>query len=146
MRRATNNWVTGSVQKRNTEMKILWLAVLAVALCLSSCDTPVGQGAGYGAAGGAIIGGLAGGTVRSAAIGSAAGAATGALIGAIVQDSQRERYYREAPPGGYPYAQPTGEPGIVRSPYYPHSLVDVRNVPPGALVIDPTSGQPFVRP
>ena len=127
-------------------MKIWLFGVIGGALALSSCDTPVGQGAGYGAAGGAIIGGLAGGTVRSAAIGSAAGAATGALIGAIVQDSQRQQFYHQAPPGGYPYGRFTGEPGIVRSPYYPHALVDVRNIPPGALVMDPASGQPFVRP
>jgi hypothetical protein len=127
-------------------MKKLLFGVIVAALGLSSCDTPVGQGAGYGATGGAIIGGIAGGTVRSAALGSAAGAAAGALIGALVQDSERNRYYREAPPGGYPYGQPTGEPGIVRSPYYPHSLIDVRNIPPGALVIDPSNGDAFVRP
>jgi hypothetical protein len=127
-------------------MKILFYGVIVAAFGLSACDTPVGQGVGYGAAGGAIIGGLAGGTVQSAAIGSAAGAATGALIGAIVQDSYRNQYYRDAPPGGYPYGRFTGEPGIVRSPYYPHSLIDVRNIPPGALVIDPSTGQPFVRP
>jgi hypothetical protein len=128
------------------KVKRLLFGVMVVAFGLSSCDTPVGQGAGYGAAGGAIIGGLAGGNVQSAAIGGAAGAATGALIGAIVQDSERDRYYRDAPTGGYPYGRPTGEPGVVRSPYYPHYLIDVRNVPPGALVIDPSSGQPFVRP
>ena len=127
-------------------MKMLFLGVIVAALCLSSCETPVGQGAGYGAAGGAIIGGLAGGTVRSAAIGSAAGAATGALIGAIVQENQRDRYYSKTPPGGYPYGRPTREPGIVRSPYYPYSLIDVRGAPPGTLVIDPSTGQPFVRP
>jgi hypothetical protein len=131
---------------RKIKMKLLFLGVIVMALGLSSCETPVGQGAGYGAAGGAIIGGLAGGTVRSAAIGGAAGAATGALIGAIVQENQRERYYREAPPGGYPYGRPTGEPGIVRSPYYPYSLIDVGDAPPGALVIDPSTRQPFVRP
>ena len=70
----------------------------------------------------------------------------GALIGAIVQDSERDQDYHEASTGGYPYGRPMGEPGVVRSPYYPHYLVDVRNVPPGALVIDPSSGQPFVRP
>jgi len=127
-------------------MKMLFLGLIVATLGLSSCETPVGQGAGYGAAGGAIIGGLAGGTVRSAAIGAAAGAATGALIGAIVQENQRDRYYSEAPPGGYPYGRPTREPGIVRSPYYPYSLIDVRGAPPGTLVIDPSTGQPFVRP
>ncbi len=86
--------------------------------------------------------GAAGGNVQSAAIGEAAGA----LIGAIVQNSERDQDYHEASTGGYPYGRPMGEPGVVRSPYYPHYLVDVRNVPPGALVIDPSSGQPFVRP
>ena len=51
---------------------------------------------------------LAGGNLQSAAIGEAAGAATGALIGAIVQDSERDRYYHEAPTGGYPYGRPMG--------------------------------------
>src|SRR5215475_10364942 len=106
-------------QEAENQMKMLFLVVIVAALGLSSCETPVGQGAGYGAAGGAIIGGLAGGTVRSAAIGSAAGAAAGALIGAIVQENQRDRYYRDAPEGGYPYGRPTATMGIVRSPYYP---------------------------
>ena len=34
----------------------------------------------------------------------------------------------------------------MRSPYYPYSLIDVKDAPPGALVIDPSTGQPFVRP
>jgi hypothetical protein len=80
--------------------------------------------------------GLAGGTARSAAIGSGAGAAIGALIGAIVQENQRDRYYCDAPVGGYPYGRPTEVPGIVRSPYYPYSLIDVRDAPAGALVIE----------
>ena len=111
-------------------MKKLLFGVIVAALGLSSCDTPVGKGAGYGAAGGAIIGGIAGGTVRSAALGSAAGAAAGALIGALVQDSERNRYYREAPREVIAWAT-HGRPGIVRSPYYPHSLIDVRDIPPG---------------
>jgi hypothetical protein len=125
---------------------LLILSVGLTILGFSSCDTPVGEGAGYGAAGGAIIGAAAGGNLRSAAIGSAAGAGLGALIGAIVQDRDRDRYYREAPPGGYPYGQPTEYRGIVRSPYYPHRLIDVREVPHGSLVMDPTVGRPFVRP
>ncbi|MGA8654926.1 MAG: glycine zipper domain-containing protein [Chthoniobacterales bacterium] len=124
----------------------LFLGATAALLFLSACDTPVGQGAGYGAAGGAIIGGAAGGTVRTAAIGAAAGAGLGALIGAIVQDSERDRYYRNAPSGGYPVAEPSGYPGLVRSPYYPNNLVDVRGIPRGALVIDPSVNRPFVRP
>jgi hypothetical protein len=115
-------------------------------LALSGCDTPVGAGAGYGAAGGAILGGAIGGRPSTAAMGAAAGAGLGALIGAIVQDSQRYGYYQDAPPGGYPMAQPTGRPGFVVSPYYPHNLIDVRGIPRGAMVIDPSVQRPFIRP
>lgn len=122
------------------------LGATGALLVLSACDSPVGQGAGYGAAGGAIIGGAAGGTVRTAALGAAAGAGLGALIGAIVQDSERYRYYQDAPPGGYPVGQPSGYPGLVRSPYYPHNLIDVRGIPSGSLVVDPSVDRPFIRP
>jgi hypothetical protein len=130
-------------QKMNP--KLIFGAAAAL-LALSACDTPVGAGAGYGAAGGAIIGAAAGGTPRTAAMGAAAGAGLGALIGAIVQDSQRYRYYENAPPGGYPVAEPSGYPGLVRSPYYPHNLIDVRGIPSGALVVDPSVQRPFIRP
>ncbi len=134
--------------KRRDQVKkqLVIIGALASALALASCDTPVGEGAGYGAAGGAIIGGIAGGSVRNAAIGAAAGAGLGALIGAIVQDSDRDRYYRSAPPGGYPVGRETQYPGIVRSPYYPHNLIDVSRIPPGALVMDPSVNRPFIRP
>ena len=122
------------------------LAVVTAAGLLSGCDTYEGQGAAYGAGTGAIIGGLAGGDVRSAAAGAAAGASTGALVGAIIHENERERYYHDAPPDGYPYASPTEYRGLVRSPYYPHNLIDVRGIPPGALVLDPSVNRPFVRP
>jgi hypothetical protein len=125
---------------------ILLVTAFTMAVGFSACDTPIGAGAGYGAAGGGIIGGLAGGTVRSAAIGSAAGAGLGALVGAIVQENDRERYYAERPPEGYPYGRPTEYSGIVRSPYYPHNLIDVRGVPHEAMVIDPSTNQVFIRP
>src|ERR1700736_1890913 len=124
----------------------LVLSLGLTAIGLSSCDTPVGEGAGYGAAGGAILGAMAGGNVRNGATGSAAGAGLGALIGAIVQDSDRERYYRAEPQNGYQYGIPTDCPGIVRSPYSPHRLIDVSGIPPGSLVMDPTVDRPFVRP
>jgi len=125
---------------------ILFAAGLALAIGFSACDSPIGEGAGYGAAGGAIIGGLAGGNVRSAAIGSAAGAGLGALIGAIVQENDRARYYAERPEGGYPYGRPTEYYGIVRSPYYPYHLIDVHGIPHGAMVVDPSTNQVFIRP
>jgi hypothetical protein len=114
-------------------------------LFLSSCDTPVGQGAGWGAATGAIIGAAATGHSRDAAIGAAAGAAAGALIGAAIQEDQARRTY-PPPPGGYPVAQWSGRPGLVVSPYPPYRLVDVRGIPRGALVRDPSTGGIFVKP
>jgi len=125
---------------------ILLASVLLLVVGFSACDSPIGEGAGYGAAGGAVIGGIAGGTVRSAAIGSAAGAGLGALIGAIVQEHDRDRYYAERPEGGYPYGQPTEHRGLVRSPYYPHNLIDVSGIPQGAMVIDPSTERVFIRP
>ncbi len=112
---------------------------------LSSCDAPTGAGAGYGAAAGAIIGAAATGNVRGAAIGAAAGAATGALVGAAIQQDQASRY-GPPPPGGYPLAQWSGTPGLVVSPYPPHRLVDVRGIPRGALVRDPSTNGIFRKP
>lgn len=120
----------------------------ALALCaggLTSCDTYVGQGAGLGAATGAIIGGATTGNVRGAAIGAAIGAGSGALVGAAIQEDEARRY-GPVPDGGYPFARRSGTPGLVESPYPPHSLVDVRGIPRGALVRDPSSGGVFRRP
>src|SRR5947208_11752655 len=119
-------------------------ALALCALTLPSCDTPTGAGAGYGAAAGAIIGGAATGHVRGAAIGAAAGAATGALVGHAIAE-ERAREYGPVPPGGYPYARWSGTPGLVVSPYRPHRLVDVRGIPRGALVRDPSTGGVFLR-
>ncbi len=127
--------------------KVLGLVAVAIAAgTFSGCDTYEGRGAAYGAGAGAIIGGLAGNHVRDAAAGAALGAGVGALVGAIVHDNERERYYRSAPPDGYPYGGLTDYPGLVRSPYYPHNLIDVHGIPPGALVLDPSVNRPFVRP
>src|SRR5436853_2630679 len=90
--------------------------VLLAAFGLNSCDTPTDQGAAAGAGAGALIGGLATGRVRGAVIGAAAGAAAGALIGHAIQED-RAREYGPPPPGGYPFARPTGRPGMYRSPY-----------------------------
>ena len=114
-------------------------AAILLAMGLSSCETPEGQGAGFGAVTGAAAGGG-----RGAAIGAGAGALAGALTGAAIAEDQA-RYYH-APPGGYPYGQRTGTPGYVYSPYGPHNIIDVRGVPPGALVRDPSTGGIFRRP
>ena len=121
-------------------------AVLA-ALCLNvtGCDTPTGQGAGIGAASGAIIGGLATNRVGGAALGAAAGAVAGGLIGAAVQADQVDQY-GPRPQRGYPTATPTERPGFVLSPYSPYYEIDVRNIPHGALVRDPSCNRLFVKP
>jgi hypothetical protein len=122
-------------------------ASLAAALCLglTSCDTPVGQGAGIGAASGAIIGGLATNRVGGAALGAAAGALAGGLVGAAVEQNQVAAY-GPPPPGGFPRATPTERAGFVISPYAPYYEIDVRGVPRGALVRDPSCGRLFVKP
>jgi hypothetical protein len=119
--------------------------VALLALTLNSCDTPTGAGAGYGAAAGAIIGAAATGRPRDAAIGAAAGAATGALIGAAIE-AEDARRTGPPPPGGYPFAARTGTYGFVRSPYRPYRIVDVRGIPRGELVRDPSSGGIFRNP
>ena len=126
-----------------------------VAMTFSSCETP-GRGAGVGAATGAVIGAIAGGNLRSAAIGAAAGAATGAVIGKIAQDERRAAYggyYEDRAYGaGYPhrwhyrFGRRTDHYGLVRSPYAPYALVDVRGLPHGARVIDPVSDRIFINP
>jgi hypothetical protein len=119
--------------------------ILLVSFALSSCDTPTGQGAGFGAATGALIGAAATGTGRGAAIGAGIGAATGALIGASVEADERG-YYGGRPAGYYPWAEPSGRRGFVYSPYRPNNIVDVRGIPHGALVRDPSTGGIFRRP
>lgn len=128
--------------------RIQTLVLIAASLCtltLTSCETPTGQGAGVGAATGAVIGGLATGNVRGAAVGAAIGAGTGALVGASIEADQRGYYYGH-PANYYPYGQRIGQPGFLRSPYPPHAVVDVRGVPHGSLVRDPSSGNIFRKP
>lgn len=115
------------------------------ALALNSCDTYAGQGAGYGAATGAIVGAAATGTVRGAATGAAIGAGTGALVGAAISEEEAARY-GPAPQGGYVVAHwAPDRQGFVRSPCS-GAIVDVRGIPRGALVRDPSSGCIFRRP
>jgi zinc transporter ZupT len=123
-------------------------ASVLLSLGFTSCQTAypgqaTGAGAGVGAVSGALIGAGAGGG-RGALIGAGAGLLAGALIGAAV-DADQERYYH-APPGGYPYAERTATPGYVYSPYGNHSVIDVRGVPRGSLVRDPSTGGVFRKP
>lgn len=136
-------------------MKKNQLAVVALALgsafALNSCETATGTGALIGAGTGAVIASNTGphGYYRNDAgrtlAGAAIGAGAGALVGAVI-DANRAREYGPEPSGGYPFARRSGTPGLVVSPYPPHSLVDVRGIPRGALVRDPSSGGVFRRP
>jgi hypothetical protein len=99
---------------------------------LASCSTPAGTGAAAGAATGAVVGGP---------IGAVAGAGAGAIIGATVGEAEAKTY-GPAPRGGYPMATPTGQPGMVQSPYT-HRLYDVRGVPHGGLVRDVDANKLF---
>jgi hypothetical protein len=38
----------------------------------------------------------------------------------------------------YPVARPTNRRGFVTSPYSPYNLIDVRGIPSGATVVDPS--------
>ncbi len=129
--------------------------VTLLALTFSSCETPTGQGAAIGAGTGAVVGALAGAgprgygnrhrAVQGAAAGAAIGAIGGALIGAAVEADQAQQYGPE-PQGGYPYGRRSGTPGFVYSPYPPNRVVDVRDIPRGALVRDPSTGGVFRNP
>ncbi|MEO8352803.1 MAG: hypothetical protein ABI680_13795, partial [Chthoniobacteraceae bacterium] len=48
--------------------------------------------------------------------------------------------------GGYPMGNRTSRRGYVRSPYSPYNLIDVRGIPRGARVIDPSTDRIFINP
>lgn len=121
------------------------------ALALSSCETATGTGALLGAATGAAIAngtgphGYYGDHGGRALAGAAIGAGAGALVGAAI-DANRAAEYGPVPEGGYHVARWSETPGFVRSPCPPHALIDVRGIPRGSLVRDPSSGCIFRRP
>ena len=137
-----------------TPIPIVSLSLLA-ALTFSACDTP-GETALLGAATGAAVGGLLHGRGDQALVGAAIGAGAGYLVGKAVQHERRrasydDRYYddrrdyryeRER----YPVGRPTGRYGFVTSPYYPYNRIDVRGIPRGAQVQDPSTGKVFINP
>lgn len=132
---------------------------LATAFIFSACDTP-GQTALAGAATGATVGGLIHGRGRDALTGAAIGAGAGYVIGKIAQQRrgdpyydeddyyERNSYYRQTRPRGrrYPVGEPTERPGFVVSPYPPNNLIDVRGIPRGAQVLDPSVNRVFITP
>jgi hypothetical protein len=145
--------------------KLLLPASLAliVAMSFSACET-TGDNVLLGAATGAAIGGIAGRDGRSALTGAAIGAAGGYLIGKAVQHERRraysdgyydgrgddryrqdDRYYRDER-DRYPEGRLTSREGFVISPYHPYNRIDVRGIPRGAKVEDPSTGRIFINP
>jgi hypothetical protein len=137
---------------------------LSIAFALSGCDTP-GQSAGLGAAAGALFGAAASGGRPGAVLqGAAIGAGTGYVVGKIVQHDRREREeYDDQDPNyrdrdddrgdyhgdtrdGLPMGRPTRHDGFVISPYPPHNRIDVRGIPSGAKVMDPSVNRVFINP
>ena len=124
-------------------------AALLAAFTLTSCETS-GQSALAGAAAGAAIGGAATGRGSGAFHGAAIGAAGGYLLGKLVQADRRrydrDRYDDRDYESRYPVARPTNRRGFVTSPYPPNNLIDVRGIPSGARVEDPSVGRVFINP
>lgn len=125
---------------------LLPLAVAATCLLTAGCET-TGQTALLGAGVGA---GLAAATGHDALRGAAIGAASGAVVGHVAK-RQRERAYEEGyydgrGGGSYPIGRRTENRGFVVSPYSPHHVIDVRGIPRGAKVQDPSNGRIFINP
>lgn len=148
--------------------------LLLSALAFSGCETS-GQNALLGAATGAAVGGALHGRGDQALAGAAIGAAGGYLIGKAVQhdrrrvysegyydaredrDGRHERYdrydddrrseptYRDSG-GRHPVGRFTSRAGFVTSPFYPYSRIDVRGIPRGAQVVDPSCDRIFINP
>lgn len=114
---------------------------LATALTFTACETP-GRTALAGAAAGAAVGGLVHGRGRDALTGAAIGAGAGYLIGKVAEHRRGGRYDEER----YPVGRLTDRRGIVESPYRPYNLVDVRGIPRGERVVDPSVNRVFINP
>ncbi len=145
------------------------LGALAGVFVLNSCTQYQAQGAGVGALGGAAVGALAGNDRRDVARGAVIGAALGTGVAAVQENERRrqmsdEQYYRgdgggyredpreqyrpEAPQPpsrqDYPYAERTGNPNRVISPYGPnYNVIDVAGFKSGQLAKDPSNGKIF---
>ena len=141
---------------------------LFVAFAFSGCET-TGQNVLLGAATGAAVGGALHGRGDQALAGAAIGAAGGYLLGKAVQHDRR-RVYGEGYEDGrgdrysddrrddrysrddryddrrYPVGRFTGRSGFVTSPYAPYHRIDVRGIPHGAQVVDPSCNKIFINP
>ncbi len=131
--------------------------VMGTSSLFTGCETATGTGALVGAGIGAAIGNNTnnGGGTRTA-VGAGLGALAGALAGRAYEEHKREKYgdrryddgrtYSRESGARYPYGEPTRYDGYVRSPYRPYNIIDVRDIPRGALVLDPSVDRPFRNP
>lgn len=128
-------------------MKRFLIPALALTcLVTAGCET-TGQTAMLGAGLGA---GIAAATGNDALRGAAIGAASGAVVGHVAKH-QRERayeegYYEGRSDRGYPMGRRSTQRGFVYSPFGEHRLIDVRGIPHGAKVQDPSTGRIFINP
>jgi len=123
------------------------LLVGVFGLGLSACDTPR-RGDEVSTATSTTVGNLTGNR-RDGITGDPIGTRPNYLIGVLADN--RGKYadgaYRSSYPASrYPLASPTDRPGIVRSPFPPNNLIDVRRIPSGARVVDPSVNRVFTRP
>ena len=135
-------------------MKSLIVLSLVAATALTSCQSVEGNTV-LGAVAGATIGALRHGRGEDALKGAAIGAGAG-FLGGKVLDAERNaadarryehRGYEPDTRGtGLPFAQPTSRRGFVRSPYAPNHIIDVRSIPSGAEVMDPSCERNFLNP
>ncbi|MGV3533846.1 MAG: hypothetical protein ACO1QR_15870 [Chthoniobacteraceae bacterium] len=124
--------------------------VLLVGVCslsVGACDTPR-RGDEVSTAAGTTVGNLTGNR-RDGITGEPIGTRPNYLIGVLADNrgTYADGAYRASyPVSRYPLASPTDRPGIVRSPFPPNNLIDVRRIPSGARVVDPSVNRVFTRP
>jgi osmotically inducible lipoprotein OsmB len=129
--------------------RVLLAASLLASMAFTGCET-TGQNTLLGAGTGAAI---AAATGHSPLRGAAIGAASGFVVGKVLKH-ERERAYEEGyydrdygySRGGYPRGHRSSRRGIVRSPYAPFNDIDVRGIPSGAKVLDPSCNRVFINP
>ena len=124
--------------------RLLPLFSAITCLVFVSCET-TGQNTMLGAGVGA---GIAAATENSPLGGAAIGAGAGFLLGKLLQYDRRRGYEEGYYHGrhGYPVAQPTERRGFVVSPFRPYNVIDVRGIPRGEKVVDPSCDRVFINP
>lgn len=118
---------------------------LTTALTFTSCQSPAATGALAGAGAGALLASAVGGRHNRGGnllLGAGIGAAAGAIIGHVIGHADDRGYYNGE---RLRYGRNLGR-GQVESPYYPHSIIDTRGAPHGAVIRDPSTGRNFIKP